>query len=64
MLWTHRKKPGTEMQKKINKGRRVLIRAVKTEIAPTKDAKKLVEIANDENDHSQIYQGLLNKING
>lgn len=34
------------------------------EIAPTKDAKKLVEIANDENDHSQIYQGLLNKING
>ena len=32
------------------------------EIAPTKDAKKLVEIANDENDHSQIYQGLLNKI--
>ena len=34
------------------------------EIAPTKDAKKLVEIANDENDHSQVYQGLLNKING
>lgn len=34
------------------------------EIAPSKDAKKLVEIANDENDHSQIYQGLLNKING
>lgn len=32
------------------------------EIAPSKDAKKLVEIANDENDHSQIYQGLLNKI--
>ena len=32
------------------------------EIAPIKDAKKLVEIANDENDHSQIYQGLLNKI--
>ena len=32
------------------------------EIASPKDAKKLVEIANDENDHSQVYQGLLNKI--
>ena len=34
------------------------------EIAATKDAKKLVEIANDENDHSQIYPGLLKKRNG
>ena len=34
------------------------------EIAPDEDRKKFVEIANDENDHSLIYQGILNRIKG
>lgn len=34
------------------------------EIAPDEDRKKFVEIANDENDHSLIYQGIINRLQG
>jgi len=32
------------------------------ELAPSSDTKKLIEITNDENDHSQIYQSIINRI--
>ncbi len=38
------------------------LNALLIELAPEKDAKKFVEILSDENDHSQIYQGILNKL--
>ena len=34
------------------------------EIAPTKYIKKFIEITNDENDHSKIYQQIFDEING
>ena len=32
------------------------------ELAPEKDIKKLVEITNDENDHSKVYQDILDSL--
>ncbi len=34
------------------------------ELAPKQDCKKLIEITNDENDHSLIYQGIINRLKG
>ena len=34
------------------------------ELAPDKDIKKLIEITNDENDHSKIYQQILDRLGG
>ena len=40
------------------------LNALLIELATDKDIKKFVEILSDENDHSQIYQGVLNRIRG